>query len=296
LHFGTEELVLAGVELAGFERRLQRLGKESMEPKRQRPDPVQHAVGHAHRWIRGGGLGLTRRSQAARVGDQMAVCIHDPQPRLLAPTQLGEDGLRRQRRRLVGSGRSNPLVARFVGAGWVARAVGRLGSPRIDLVHAGQRRGEQASLLHHRLLLRAQELALVGVERQQPGGGQEHEQHIERQEADRDARQQCTCALVHLRVPRLCPAIPKGRLRRTISVRPELVEGRDQSQGERTGNPRKPLSVQAILGPFPLHRRRTNAPFDKLRANGRKRRSQTGHPQPELSGKAGVHDASHAAA
>src|SRR6185369_1976000 len=71
---------------------------------------------------------------------------------------------------------------------------------------------------------------------------------------------------------RLCPTIPKGRLRRTISVRPELVEGRDQSQGERMGNPRKPSSIQAILGQFPLYRRRTNAPFDKLRANGKKRR------------------------
>ena len=93
-------------------------------------------------------LGLARGAETARVGDQPALRIDDAQARLLAAAQVGQDALRAARLWLF---RREWLAGLVAVSGRAARAPRECGS-------------EQATLLHHRLLLRAQELALVGVE------------------------------------------------------------------------------------------------------------------------------------
>jgi hypothetical protein len=99
-------------------------------------------------------LGL--RPEAAGVGEDDAVAADHPQARVGPLLHACQEGL---------------------GAAGVQRTL------------LGERRGEDAPLLHHGPLLRHQKLRLVNIQIEEAGGRQEDQQQVERQEAGGEPRE-----------------------------------------------------------------------------------------------------------
>ncbi len=159
LDLGAVEAAGGAVELGRLESRRGRLEDAGIDPV----EPGAHAVEQlfargflAGRIFVGGGRVVGSRSDAARVGEQVAPGVDHAEARFEAPLEGCDEALR------------------IVRVGLRER-------------YRRQRRGEQSRLLDHAALLRAQETMLHDIEVEEAEERQEDEEEVEREQAGPDA-------------------------------------------------------------------------------------------------------------